>query len=83
MDTLITTKRDRNAFSANPKKNPAMRRARSRESRPHAPLFALILKRNALGYQIPGKFVRYWGGRKPSKYIPAVEDAKHAAKQAA
>lgn len=39
--------------------------------------FAMKPKRDALGRPIPGRFVRFWGGRKPSKYIPHVEDAKH------
>lgn len=83
MEMTIKTKRQRNAGSTNPKKNPAMRRIRSREERQHVPLFALTPKHDAFGKPIPGKFVRYWGGRKPSKYDPATEDAKRAAKKAA
>ena len=44
------------------------------------PTFAMKPKRDARGNPIPGKFVRFWGGRKPSKYDPNTENAKHAAR---
>jgi hypothetical protein len=44
---------------------------------PYVPRYALMPKRDGVGRPIPGRFVPYWGGRGPSKYDPATEDAKH------
>jgi hypothetical protein len=82
----MQSKSQRNGSSLNPKKNPSMRRRRNRgQDTSRLPqvvigTYALKPKRTALGAIIPGRFVRFWGGRKPSKYDPS-ELAKKLASQ--
>jgi hypothetical protein len=78
METSLSKKAYRNARSMNPKKNPARRRARAFDV-PTIKIghWALKPKRHAMGRPIEGRFVRAWGGRKPSKYDPVAEDVKH------
>lgn len=48
----------------------------------YVPRYAMVPKRDALGRIIPDKFRLFWGGRKPSKYVPHV-GKKQLARRAA
>jgi hypothetical protein len=82
----VALKIQNNGHSLNPKKNPAMRRRFNQISKlPHITLgtFAMKPKRTPMGTIVEGRFVRVWGGRKPSRYDPNIENAKHAKAQQA
>lgn len=48
----------------------------------YIPRFRMVPRRNLLGAIIPGAFRMFWGGRKPSKYLPHV-GKKQLARQCA
>lgn len=76
-DQIILTRKQRIERWGNPKHEPLARRRRSTEYRPYISHYAMKSKRDFLGNIIPNRFVRFWGGRDPSKYNPVDEAKKH------
>ena len=76
-DEIILTRKQRIARFGNPKHEPAARRRRSETPREYIGYLAMKSKRDFLGRIIPDKFVRFWGGRLPSKYNPVDESKRH------